>query len=196
MERERNRPPRPADESFDDDPFDDESILQGYLARLMTLQDERQTWLEEADLQTAARDLGLSDADLERLQAATEAHRQRGRSFVERRLWDEAIDAFRQASALRPFDAPLFHELAQAHLGRWRATGDEADRLAAERYAHRTLQLNPEHAASYEVLQELKRRPVRSAAPPAANVRLSMALLLGGVLLVLALFGALLLFLL
>ncbi len=189
MERARNRPAQPADDSFDD-----ERILQGYISRLMTLQDERASWLEEADLKTAARDLGLSDADLERLQAATEAHRQRGRSFMQRRLWDEAIDAFRQATTLSPFDATLFHDVAQAHLGRWRVGGDEADRQAAERYVHRTLELDPEHAASYEILQELKRRPIRSGGPPPGKVRLSMTLLFGATVAVLALIAAVLFF--
>ena len=173
MNRERNRPQRPAEESFDD-----ESILQDYLARLMTMQDQRQDWLEEADLKAAAQDLGLSEKDLERLDATTEAHRTRGRSFIERGLWDEAVDAYNQAATLNPFDAEAVHELARAYLGRWRFTGDQADHAAAERYAHRTLQLDPEHSASYEVLQELKRRPVRTGGPTRTEVNLSRTLVI------------------
>lgn len=176
MNRERNRPQRPTE-----DRFDDENILQDYLVRLMTMQDQRQDWLEEADLKTAAQDLGLSDEDLKRLAAATEAHRTRGRSFTERGLWDEAVDAYNQAATLSPFDAESVHELARAYLGRWRVTGDEADHAAAERYAHRTLQLAPEHSASYEVLQELKRRPVRTGGPTRAEKNLSKTLVVGAV---------------
>lgn len=178
MSKARERAHRSPGETPPDDAFGDEAILQGYLARLMTMQDQQQTWLEEDDLRIAARDLGLSEDDLERLQATTEAHRARGRRFVERRLWDEAVEAFRQAAALRPFDAALSLEVADAYRGRWEATGDDADRLAAERYAHRTLELDPEHEAAYEVLRQLKRQPIRSAGPPAAKVRLSMTLLL------------------
>ena len=176
MNRERNRPQRPPEESFDD-----ESILQDYLARLMTMQDQRQDWLEEADLKEAAQDLGLSEKDLERLDAATKAHRTRGRSFTERGLWDEALAAYNQAATLNPFDAEAVHELAHAYLGRWRVTGDAADQAAAERYAHRTLQLDPEHSASYEVLQELKRRRVRTGGPTRAEVNLSRTLVIATV---------------
>ena len=176
MNRERNRPQRPTEDSFDD-----ENILQDYLVRLMTMQDQRQDWLEEADLKTAAQDLGLSDADLERLAAATEAHRTRGRSFTERGLWDEAVEAYSQAATLNPFDADAAHELARAYLGRWHVSGDEADHAAAERYTHRTLQLAPEHSASYEVLQELKRRPVRTGGPTRAEMNLSKTLVVGTV---------------
>lgn len=190
MNRERNRPQRPPD-----DGFDDESILQDYLAHLMTMQDQREDWLEEADLKSAAQDLGLSDQDLERLAATTEAHRTRGRSFAERNLWDEAVDAFRQAAMLSPFDPATVHELAAAYLGKWRVTGDEADRAAAKRYAHRTLQLDPEHQASYTLLQELKRRQVRSGGPSRTEVRTSKTLLLGAMVTVVLLLILLVLFL-
>ena len=174
MNRERNRPQRPAEEHFDD-----ETILQDYLTRLMTMQDQRQDWLEEADLKEAAQDLGLSEADLERLAATTDAHRTRGRSFTERGLWDEAVNEYQQAATLNPFDVDATHELARAYLGRWHVTGEEEDHAAAERYAHRTLQLDPEHSASYEVLQELKRRPVRTGGPTQAEKNLSKVLVTG-----------------
>ncbi len=192
MERPRNRPPQ----SQADDSFEDETILQGYIARLMDLQDQREAWLEEADLDDAARDLGLSDTDLERVRAGVEAHRLRGLRFAERGLWEEAVDAYRQASVLSPFDPGLAHELARAYLGRWRTSGSEEARAGAERYAHRTLELDPEHAASYEILQELKRRPVRSGGPSASEVKLSRTLLLVGVLAFVALLLAALFFLL
>ncbi len=179
MSRERNRPQHPPEESFDD-----ESILQDYLTRLMTMQDQREDWLEEADLKTAAQDLGLSDADLERLAATTEAHRTRGRSFAERGLWDEAVEEYRQAATLNPFDASATHELTQAYLGRWHITGDTLDHTAAERYAHRTLQLDPEHAASYEVIKELKRQLTRTGGPSEAETRTSRGLLFGGMALI------------
>lgn len=193
MSRERSRPRPPADDLGEGSgaSFDDESILQDYLARLMTMQDQRESWLEAEDLRTAAHDLGLSDEDLARLQATTEAHRERGRRFVERRLWDEAVEAYRQAAALNPFDAALARELAEAYLARWQATGAEADRAAAERYAHRALELDTGQEAAYEVLRQLKRQPIRSQGPPRAQQRLSMTLLglamLLGVLLVAAL---------
>ncbi len=191
MNRERNRLQRPTEDSFDD-----ENILQDYLTRLMTMQDQRQDWLEEADLKTAAQDLGLSDKDLERLAVTSEAHRTRGRSFTDRGLWDEAVEAYNQAATLNPFDADAVHELARAYLGRWHVTGDETDHAAAERYAHRTLQLDPEHSASYEILQELKRRHVRTGGPTRSDKAKSktlVALVLGTllVLMIMMLFGLL-----
>jgi cytochrome c-type biogenesis protein CcmH/NrfG len=196
MSQERSRPRRPEETTPESTSFDDEAILQGYLARLMTMQDEQpKTWLEEEDLTSAARDLGLSDTDLVRIQDMVAGHKQRGRSFMERGLWDEAIDAFQQATTLDPFNADLFHDYAKAHLGRWRATGSEGDKRAAEQYAHRTLELDAEHTASYEILQELKRNPVRSGAPSAADQRTSKALVFFTLLALAVLAASLLIFL-
>ena len=150
-------------------PFDDEQILHDYIARLLAMQDEREEWLGESDLKTVARDLGLSDEDLARLDAVTEGHRQRGKNFGRHGAWDEAISEFRQATVLDPFDVPLLYELAVAHASRWEEAEDLEDRTAAERYARRCIELDPNHQASYELLTALKKPMERPAKP--ANVR-------------------------
>ncbi|HMB90132.1 MAG TPA: hypothetical protein VKP65_04745, partial [Rhodothermales bacterium] len=84
--------------------FDDDQILEDYIARLLNVQDTRDALLDESDLQGAARDLGLSERDLARADAMAEAHRQRGKNFARHDAWDEAIAEFRQAMVLDPFD--------------------------------------------------------------------------------------------
>ena len=139
--------------------FDDEKILQDYLGRLLQMQDERDDWLDEDDLHAAARDLGLSDDDLARVAARVAAHRQRGQRFAEHQAWDDALAELRQAAALAPFDAGLLHETAEVYAHRYRQTANPADREAAERYAHRTIQLDADHTASYELLTALRTMP-------------------------------------
>ncbi len=139
--------------------FDQEKILQDYIARLLALQDERDEWLDEDDLQKAARDLGLSDRDLARVEALTAAHRQRGLNFRRHEAWDEAIAEFRQAMVLAPFEVPLVYDLAAAHASRWQDARDGDDRRAAERYARRCIQLDPGYAPAYDLLTTLKPAP-------------------------------------
>ena len=167
--------------------FDDESILQDYIARLLSMQDERDEWLGEDDLKTVARDLGLSDEDLARIEATTEAHRQRGQHFSQHDAWDDAIAEYRQAVVLDPFDVPLVHALAVAHASRWEETRDPEDRETAERYTRRCIELDPNHQPSYEILQELKRRPVRTGGPTRADKAKSKALVVGTVVVVVVL---------
>ena len=161
-------------------PFDDEQILHDYIARLLAMQDDRDEWLEENDLKAVARDLGLSDKDLERLDAVTEAHRQRGKNFSRHDAWDEAISEFRQAAALSPFDVPLIYELAVAHASRWEENGTLEDRQTAERYARRCIELDPNHQPSYELLTALKKpaqEAVATASPKIAIVAAAVVLL-------------------
>lgn len=158
-------------------PFDDEKILQDYLTRLLQLQDERDEWLDADDLRAAARDLGLSDEDLARVEARVEAHRQRAARFAEHQAWDDALAEYRQATALAPFDAALLFETARLYAERFRQHADPADRAAAERFARRTIQLDPNHKASYELLSTLR------AAPAPARRRPLVPLLIGGLML-------------
>lgn len=167
--------------------FDEDNILQDYIARLLTMQDERDEWLEEEDLKTTALELGLSEADLQRIEKTIEAHQQRGLNFIEHASWDEAVNELKQAMALSPLDVSLIHGLARAHLGRWKATGNAEDQEAAERYTRRCIQLDPDHKASYELLQDMKRIPIRatqSGRPTPAKSRLFFFLLLGAVVII------------
>ncbi len=167
-------------------PFDEEKILQDYIARLLSLQDERDEWLGEDDLKKAARDLGLSDRDLVRIDAVAEGHRQRGRNFSRHEAWDEAIAEFRQAMVLDPFDVPLLHELAVAHASRYQQTHRDDDRAAARHYARRCIQLDADHQRSYELLTALQQAP---AAHPGKRAKVAVfvaaAVVLVGALLVL-----------
>ena len=169
--------------------FDDGQILQDYIGRLLALQDDRKEWLGEEDLKAVAHDLGLSEADIARLDAVTEAHRQRGKNFGRHGAWDEAISEFRQATALDPFDVPLLHELAVAHASRFGESQDPEDREAAQRYAHRCIELDPDHQASFELLAALKQKPKLPAQPAKSRLLVVVAAVLvlglGGVFFVL-----------
>lgn len=144
--------------------FDDDRILQDYIARLLSVQDTRDALLDESDLQAAARDLGLSERDLARAESIAEAHRQRGKNFAQHNAWDEAIAEYRQAMVLDPFDVPLLHELAVAHASRYEETHDPADREAAYTYAQRCTQLDPKHTPSFALISALSKTPQTGAA--------------------------------
>jgi len=179
MSRERPRS-RPPEESPLDDDFQDEEILQDYIARLLNMQDTRETFLEEADLETTARDMGLTDEDLAKIAASVAAHQQRAANFAKYNRWDPAIEEYRQAVALQPFNPELTLGLAAAHRGRWQKTGSAEDRAHAERYAQRTIDLDADNEAAFKLLSELDRVPIRATTgtPSSAEVRLSNTLLL------------------
>jgi tetratricopeptide (TPR) repeat protein len=149
---------------------DDDKILQDYIERLLVLQDEHEDWLDEQELEDVARDLGLSDEDLAGLEERIDADWQRGRHFYENGAWDDAVRELRRAAVLDPFNVPLLQELAAAHVSRWQETRRDEDRNAAERYARRCIELDPNHEPSFGLLATLsplatgKRKPARSKA--------------------------------
>lgn len=184
MERERRR--QRSDEPFDDDPladdlFGDEQVLQTYLARLLDLQDQRDTFLEKADLDAAAKELGMTEDDLARIKALVAAHRQRGEGYARNNRWNEAVEEYRQAVALDPFDAPLTLALADAYRARWEKTSAADDRTEAARYARRAVELDPENQTAYRLLDALDRR-LAAPAPTEAKRQLSMVMLFAMVL--------------
>ena len=193
-QRPRHRPPDDLSDDSLDAYFEDELILQDYISRLLTLQDEREAFLDKEDLKTTAQDLGLTDEDLEKIETLVEAHRKRGANYARYNRWDEAVEEYRQAVTLDPFDKELVLGLAKAHQGRWQKLGHAADREEAARYARRAIELDADYAEAFRLLEELDRQPIRATAgtpPSQAKVRLSMALLFGSMVLVLVLVAAL-----
>ena len=69
----------------------------------------------------------------------------------------------RRRWGVAPRRVEWLHSLAQAHLGRWSEDRDPADRDRAEALARECLEIDPRHAASYDVLNELDQSP--EAAP-------------------------------
>ncbi len=135
---------------------DREHLLQQYIQRLLDVQDQQDDGLTEADLERIAADLGLDEADRAHVAELVEDHQQRGLTFAAHHHWDEAIQEYRQAVALRPLQVPLLHKLALAHQARWLARHDGTDREAALSYVKRCIRLDPQHQPSYTLLTALK----------------------------------------
>lgn len=137
-------------------------VLQAYLARVTTLKAAHERALDADELRAIASELGLTEADLAAVDAAAEAAHQRGRGHLAHGRWADAIGELETAAAIRPQDHAVACELAEAHLGRWRAEGAAADREAAGRHARRALELEPGWQRGFALLNELdapRRRP-------------------------------------
>lgn len=130
--------------------------LQAYVERLLELRDEEGAAPRPEVLRRVARDLGLTDADLARAEALAEEHWTRGRGFLAHGLHDDAIRELREALVLRPGHLETTIGLAQAHVARWRRTGDGASRREAERLARAALAIEPGHGPAFAVLRELE----------------------------------------
>ena len=130
---------------------DSDDVVTRYAARLLALKAERDAVITDEDLQAIARDLGMSDADVDAVAGAVVAHRARGEGYLAHGRLDDAVAEFDAAAALAPRDIELLHALA---LALQRRDGD-GDRHRARTLSRRVLALSPAHAPSFALLNAL-----------------------------------------
>ncbi|MEM7356804.1 MAG: hypothetical protein AAF657_38675, partial [Acidobacteriota bacterium] len=166
------------------------NVMDAYLQRVMALKEERRAVPSEEELREIALEIGLSEEDLSAVDKAAEDHFVRGKGFLEHQRLDDAITELGEATALAPRRLDWLHTLATAHADRWIARRDFADRDRAEALARECLELDPQHEASFEVLNRLEQQPSLTHAAArsktligAAMSALVLAIVLGGTLL-------------
>jgi tetratricopeptide (TPR) repeat protein len=139
-----------------DDANVNEQNLHNYIERVTALQNQRNSALTLSDLQSVARELGMSDEDLAAASRSATAALERGLGHIKYRLWDDAIEELSNSVALDPANVQGLHALAVAYSERWRGNGSVADLLEAQRHARQALQIDPKHAPSFDLLSRLK----------------------------------------
>lgn len=144
---------------------------------------------DERSYKAVALELGLTEDDLARVEAAVEAHLARGRNYLSHGRAGDAVGELRQARTLAPWRPDIAHALAEAHAARFETRRDEADREAARALIRARLDRDPDHQPSYALLNRLDRSPTGLARPASAARRRLLLASAGGVLLILALSG-------
>lgn len=148
--------------------------LEVYIQKILDLQDQTNPaplTLEER--KALAFELGLSEADWERLEASYADHIARGKTFARYQNWDDALAEFEQAYAVNPYDPDLVYETARAYAKRWMHRQAPDDRRKAEELTRHLLQLQPEHEEGARLLTDLRTRTA-----PAENKRALKILLI------------------
>ena len=132
----------------------DADILNDYIERLLAVEGDGQRVLDDDDLRRVARELGLSDDDLARVDQVVADHLTRGQNFAARSLYDDAVTEIHQAAVLRPFDKDIATQLADAYLGQFRVSGSGAARQRAQRWARRAIAIDAGYQPAFDVLEQ------------------------------------------
>src|SRR5690349_12750352 len=109
--------------------------IQNYLDRLLSLKNHQEGAISLEDMQSVARELGMTDEEVAAATRAAGTYLQRGREHIRHQLWDEAVDDLTGAASLDPTKPDPLYWLASAYNGRWLATGNRNDLVAAEKNA-------------------------------------------------------------
>ncbi len=129
-------------------------IIERYLE---CVQGERNDEVNQAELQDIARELGVSEEEIQAAESAAEVHAKRGKLHLEHGLHDDALREFGAAAALRPFDPEIRRGLSETLVARWEAQGERSDAALARTLLLRSIEESPDDQASYALLKRLER---------------------------------------
>lgn len=135
-----------------------DDVLRSYVEALTRRLEAGPEVPSRAELAAIARELGVSAADLEALDAAAQAGLERGRGYLRHALFDDAVRELTEVASLTPWDAAALVSLAEAHAGRFGTRRDPEDRDRASALARRALRIDPRAEAAFAVLNALGRR--------------------------------------
>jgi tetratricopeptide (TPR) repeat protein len=166
---------------------ENQALLQSYIQKILTIQEQRNFEISEEDLRKIAQDLGLTSQDFARLEKSFNGHWKRGVNFSKHNRFEDAIQELLMATAIKPLHPEPYYELAAAFQKKWTQEGKEEDRQQAEYYAKRCLQLEPEHKKTYLLLSEIEKKTVRIEIPMEKDEYEKLAFAVGGVFVVLLL---------
>lgn len=159
-----------------------ERIIQAYIEQIYKLQEQhRNKPLEVDELNQIAQELGLSERDLDFIDQKFQDFLDRGLGFIRYENWDKAIEELQQAVNLKPLHIQALQELARAYYQRWRKVKNKKDKVQAQIFAERCLQVDARNEQALRLMHWLSTKP-----SPYLNrrsiTRLTL-ILLGGVLL-------------
>lgn len=136
--------------------FDD--ILKNYVEHILHIQAEKnQETLSQEELNEVATRLGLTQADLIYIEKRFTAYYTRGIGFAKYNNWDKAIQELEQACKIKPISSEALYRLADAYRNRFLKKGRKEDKILAEKYAQRCLQIEYKHEKAIELISQINR---------------------------------------
>ncbi len=135
-----------------------EQRLKDYQRRINELQSVRSMPLEPERLRALAAEHGLSDEDLAAADDIAYASFQRGEGFLTSWDYDQALDAFADAVALRPDWLEYRAALARAYMARYEAYGRDHDRYRIIELTQDCLDVEPGYRPAVELINRLNAR--------------------------------------
>jgi len=125
---------------------------QQFFEKALAIQAQRQEKLTEAEKKEIALDLGFSEADWQAVLASFDAHLERGKAFLDRENFQEALTELQEALIIQPENTEVLSYIAWTHLGLFRHKKRKQDREKALLYARECLRYAPSHPLTHQVI--------------------------------------------
>lgn len=160
-----------------------DDTIRKYIDRALEVSHAAEHDLSADELAEIAREIGLSDADLARVDRAVEDGMTRGNNFLRQSMWDEAIRELDDVVALAPTNARAKVALAECYVERYAVGLVEEDRTIARALLQRAIDRDPNNQRPYELMNRLNGSPQSHAlqVPPQGASRVAIIVALAAV---------------
>ena len=132
-------------------------LLNKYIARLLTLKEQKRDELTETELKEIAQELGLTDSDLLEAEQEVKNHLERGQTYTQLKQWNEAQKEFEQAAEFAPLDIEVTYELAHFYFLKWQKTKKQSDLRFAQTKIVNCLELSPKHVGTITLFEQIEK---------------------------------------
>lgn len=136
---------------------ENDDILEKYIGHILSIEDKAEDFTSE-ELKSVAKELGISDDQLARLEKKVELQIERGVGFIDHECWDEAISELDEAYSFSPLNAKIIYLLALSYKGRYFFNNENIDREKAENFAKKCIKLDSGYSDAYKILNSLNKR--------------------------------------
>jgi hypothetical protein len=139
-----------------------EDIIQEYIRRVIEGQSlyENNRVITPEELESIAKDLGLSEWDLKQIEKQFHVQRNLGYSFAKRADWIRTADCWEVAQGLNPYDEDTMTDLAQVYKAMWRIHFSQEHKHKAILLAKTCLSIYPENILMSSLIAELSQQSV------------------------------------
>ncbi|GAB4395989.1 MAG: hypothetical protein OHK0053_08270 [Microscillaceae bacterium] len=139
-----------------------DSAYQDFFKKALAIQAQKREKLTEAEKKEIALELGFSETDWQAVLDSFAAHFERGKAFLVRDNFQEAIPELQEALLIQPENTEALSKLALAHLGLYRHKKGKLHKEKALQFARECLQYDPDNLLAHQVMDAFN--PTKPAA--------------------------------
>lgn len=139
--------------------MDEQQKIDAYIKQMMEIKARKEQEQVKSDLREISMELGMSEEDLQAIEAERKKLVILGKGFVQHQQADDAINALEKAYALNPDDAQTLSLLAQAYGVKFVQTNQQQFKKKSEEFAAQALLQNPEDQKALALLQSVRYQP-------------------------------------
>lgn len=136
--------------------------IEAFIHKVLEIQkDKTEKPLSQQELRDIAQDLNITDEDWQHIEQIYQDHYKRGHAFLEHQNWEDALEEFKQAQAIKPSEPSILYDIASVYKGLWDEHKKKQDKQNAIFYARQCLNFQADHQGAVQLISDFKRNVFR-----------------------------------